>query len=160
MIHTDVQERLFLYLDGDLPAEEIRLIREHLAGCSVCSRQHDRLAATWHPVSPQERPQPSPFLWTRIQARIGDREVSPSFLWWPREALRMFRAHPLVVPVAVAALVAGLYVGTPPAPDEQSAPRPAGSTAGFADELGLDHFDVVPPTALGRTLTEGPHTQR
>jgi anti-sigma factor RsiW len=46
MTCTQCQELLDAYIDGELPAAEAAAVREHLASCAECARDHAALAAT------------------------------------------------------------------------------------------------------------------
>jgi anti-sigma factor RsiW len=160
MMHSHVQKQLLLYLDGNLPEEKRQYIREHLSVCTVCAQQHDLLVSVWRSESRREKLQPSPFLWTRLQTRIKEYEQTPSFVRGMKEALRGIMVRPLSIPVAIAAIFAGIYLGTPRDPQRYEHPQSINRAAGSADDLGLDHFDVIPPTALGSTLVNVSHTQK
>lgn len=160
MTHTDVQERLLLYLDGDLSEDQIRHMREHLSVCTVCAHQRDLLASLWRSESGREKLQPSPFLWTRLQTRIKEYEQTPSFVWGMKEALRGIMVRPLSIPVAIAAIFVGIYLGTPRDHQRYEHPQSISYSLGAADDLELDQFDVIPPTALGSTLVNVSHTQK
>jgi mycothiol system anti-sigma-R factor len=38
---SEITDRLWEYLDGELAAKEARAVRDHLAWCQCCRRHHD-----------------------------------------------------------------------------------------------------------------------
>lgn len=160
MTHTDVQERLLLYLDGDLPEEQIQRMREHLSDCTKCARQRDLLAGTWLPEIKRSKLQPSPVLWTKLIERIEEYEHIPAFLRGAKGALQTVMVRPIAIPAAIAALLLGMYLGTPPDQNRNSQPPSSTQPVASGDDLGLDQFDVIPPAALGSALLNVLHIQK
>jgi anti-sigma factor RsiW len=160
MMHTRIQEKLLLYVDGNLPAEQMQRIRAHLSVCSACAQQHDLLVSVWGSEIRREKLQPSPFLWTRIQAHIGEYERTPAFVWGFKRVVREIMLRPFAVPAAIAAIFVGVYLGTPHEPQRYERAQSVSHGVGAVDEFGLDQFDVLPPGALGSTLVNVSHTQK
>jgi len=160
MIHTHIQKRLLLYLDDNLPREEMQQIREHLSVCSVCTERQVVLASVWQLESRLGRGKPSPFLWTRIQARINEYEQTPVFVWDVKRTLQGITVRPFPALAVIAAIVIGIYLGTPGESHRYERAQSVGQLVGAADELGLDQFDVIPPSALGSPLITMSNTER
>lgn len=156
MIHTHIQEKLLLYLDGDLPDEVLQQIREHLSTCSVCAEQHDALVLIWRSESRLEKVKPSPFLWMKLQARIKEYEQTPTFVWDLKRILSAMTLRPFAALAIIASIVVGIYLGSP---RESQRYKPA-QLVSAADELQLDQFDVIPPGTLGSTLVNISNKQK
>jgi anti-sigma factor RsiW len=154
MMHAEIQEQLLRYLDGDLPDEEMQKIREHLSTCSACSKQYEVLASLWRSDSRLVKVKPSPFLWTRLQARIREYEQTPTLVWGLKTTLKRIPVHPFPAFAVIAAIVVGIYLGSPRESQRYDAVQLANRSVAATDELGLDQFDVVPPGALGSTLID------
>lgn len=159
MTHGEIQQQLLLYLDGELTDEEMHHIQEHLSSCAVCTRRRDKLASVWRSESRLERVKPSPFLWTRLEAGIKEYEQTPRFVWEMGRTMRQMPLRPLPALALLAAIVVGIYVGTPREPQREDWTESLSQLASSAGELGLDQFDVIPPGALGRTLVKISRTQ-
>lgn len=67
-----VEEKLSAYLDGQLPAGELKLIAMHLNECSACRAELSSLERTVELVSSLEAPTAPPELVTRIMARVNE----------------------------------------------------------------------------------------
>jgi anti-sigma factor RsiW len=160
MIHEEIQQQLLLYLDGELPDEEMRQIREHLSACAVCAQRRDELASLWQSERRLEKVKPSPFLWTRLQARIKEYEQTPAFAWDLKRSMQQIPLRPFPALAVIAAIVVGIYIGTPREPQRNARVQAVSQSVGSVDELGLDQFDVIPPGALGSTLVKISKTQR
>jgi hypothetical protein len=148
MIHTKIQEKLLLYLDGNLSNEEMQQIREHLSTCSVCAEQYDALASVWLSERRLEKIKPSPFVWTRLQTLIKEYEQTPVFVWDLKKIFGGISLRPIPALAVIVAIVVGIYLGSP---RESQKYKPA-QLVSAADELGLDQFEIIPPGSLGSTL--------
>ncbi|MBI5836634.1 MAG: zf-HC2 domain-containing protein [Candidatus Eisenbacteria bacterium] len=67
--------RLSSYLDGDLDASHRAAVEAHLAGCAACRERAADLQGMVAALRELPAPEPSPFLWARVQA--GLREGRP-----------------------------------------------------------------------------------
>ncbi|MGI9505879.1 MAG: anti-sigma factor family protein, partial [Geminicoccaceae bacterium] len=105
MICTEIYHQLDAFVDGELPAEDVRRIKQHLDDCQACRARVDELKGLTESVKrelKQERP-PSD-LWARIDARLpvsaeNPDEITPT-RWW-RD-----KARPLAMAASVALLLA------------------------------------------------------
>lgn len=159
MNHKDIQERMLLYLDGDLPESEDQAIRDHLLHCTLCSRQLKLLAAAWRSEDTSERAQPPPYLWSRIERRMREHEEEQIALPDWREIMKRYVLRPLPALAAVAAVVMGIYIGSLSTGSESWRSRIADQRFEPAEEFGLDQFDLVPPGSLGITLVNGSNSK-
>jgi hypothetical protein len=160
MIHTHIQEKLLLYLDGNLSDEEMQKIRNHLSSCSICTEQHNALASVWQSERRLEKVQPPPFLWTRLQARMKESEQTSVFVWDLKRILQGITIRPFPVIAVIAAIVFGIYLGTPREPQRYEHTQSVSQLVNVSDELGLDQFDVIPPGTLGSTLVKTSNRQK
>jgi len=160
MTHTEIQQQLLRYLDGDLPDETMQQIREHLSACPICAERHTVLASLWLSESRLEKRKPSPFLWTRLQARIKVYEQTPAFVWDLRRTVQGIPLRPFPALAVLAAIVLGIYIGTPRESQNYRHRQLASQSSAAVEELGLDQFDVLPPGALGNTLVRISNTQK
>jgi hypothetical protein len=147
-----------LYIDGNLPDKERQQVAEHLSICAICVQKHDALALVWQPASTIEKVAPSPELWRSLQTRINVFERTPIFAWDFRIISQGLRLFPIPALVVFAAIVVGLYLGTPREFQGYAPAQSPKQFAGSMDEFGLDQFDMIPPGTLGSTLVKMPHT--
>ncbi|MCD4689990.1 zf-HC2 domain-containing protein [bacterium] len=102
-----IKNQLIEYLDGDLSTEEARVLEEHLENCPECSSEFEAFAAVRELLLDDGYTEPSPFYWTRFNARLMQRFHRPSlFSWHPA-------ATPRLVPITIAAVlfVVGFTIG-------------------------------------------------
>jgi hypothetical protein len=160
MMHTRIQEKLLLYLDGNLPEGEMQRIREHLSTCSVCSKQYEVLALLWRSENRLVKVKPSPFLWTRLQARIKEYEQTPIFVWDLKRILQGITLRPFPALAVIAAIIVGIYLGSPRESQRYKPAQSVSQLVSAAVELGLDQFDIIPPGTLGSTLVNISNRQK
>jgi len=89
-------ERLSAFLDGDLPAAELQLVRQHVEGCSACAGRVAELRALAGAARGLDAPEPPPTLWPAIAGELDRRP-------WPW-SWRPFAAGALAGAAAVAAV--------------------------------------------------------
>lgn len=138
-------------LEGTLPAPRTA----HVDGCEACRRQADDLLAAWQRAAGIDVPEPPPFFWTQLSARvrdvvavepghggtfwrIGSRRVS----WWA------------LATAAALILAAGLWRG---APDGRPAADPgvAAVAEGMVPDGTLVDVDLDEDWALVRSVADG-----
>ena len=124
------------------------------------SERRDVLAAVWQTEKRMERTKPSPFLWTRLQARIKEYEQALVFVWNLKSAMQGITMQPLSILAIVGAIIVGIYLGTPRKSQGYIGGRSNIQLAGVGDELGLDKFDLIPPGTLGKTVVNMYNTQK
>ncbi len=102
-----IRDELIEYLDGDLSPEQARLIEEHIEECPECRSEIEAFAGVRELLLDDGYVEPSPFYWTRFNARLMQRLHRPSLLSWHPAAT------PRLVPIAIAAVlfVVGFTVG-------------------------------------------------
>jgi len=129
-----VERNLSAYLDGELPAEESLRVGEHLKACSRCRRRFEELTRVETILSEFPGRDPSPFLWTRVQARLEagrERRSRPArvFVWWAS--------------VAAASLVL-VAAGIAYWRSTGERPEVAGLEVAIAEDLELyENFDLI-----------------
>lgn len=129
-----VEKNLSAYLDGELPEEEKRRTGEHLKTCSRCRERFEELSRVESVLSEFPGRDPSPFLWTRVQARLeAEREPrsrpAPAFVRWA------------TVAAASLLLVAG---GIAYWRSTDRRPEIAGLEVAIAEDLELyENFDLI-----------------
>ncbi len=102
-----IRDQLIEYLDGDLSPEQARFVEEHIEECPECRSEIDAFAGVRELLLDDGYVEPSPFYWTRFNARLMQRLHRPSlFSWHPA-------ATPRLVPIAIASVlfVVGFTVG-------------------------------------------------
>jgi anti-sigma factor RsiW len=96
-------EKLDAYLDGELPSDDARALREHLRGCSNCAAESvARLQQKRGVQAAGQRFTPDAAFRARIQKGITARKQSP----WSRHWL------PFAAATAAAVLIAGVFLFT------------------------------------------------
>ncbi len=155
MRHEDVEANLILYLDRELTEKEMKRIDVHLLSCAECARKRDLLQSAWKSESIAETQGPSPFLWTRLEARIAEYEQSSSLTRYFKRTARYISAHPINVAASIAAILLGIFLGTPSLHEQNLNPRVRSASLYATSEFDLNIFDLVPRNALGSALVNG-----
>jgi hypothetical protein len=99
-----------------VPAPELAKVRSHVAVCDSCRGELNELKATMAAMDAWTAPEPSPYFFTRLNARMREeREAAPA--GWLNGTISRLRAgllfgpHSHVRPVAAMALTVMLFVG-------------------------------------------------
>lgn len=137
---TEYKEMLSRYLDSELPEEEVRRLKEHIASCDECTRllrrwqRNDELAADAPEVNEERWGE----LWRRLERHVPQREEPIIHRVWPV--------------VTAAALAAGVLVAAYFfAPTVEQEPQPAGGTF---EVISIELSD--PAYTVAVTSSDGP----
>jgi len=145
-------ERLLIdYLEGELGETEASAVREHIAECMACAGEVAAFESTRELLRNDAYVEPSPFYWTRFNARLRQRMRRGA---WAGADDRWGVLVPRLAPVAVAVLcfAVGMWLGL----------SPAGSVSGVAESggpgygIGLAEGPVVSPRS--KALVESAST--
>jgi anti-sigma factor RsiW len=135
-----VRRRLSPYVDGELPAREVRKLESHLAGCQRCAADYEEITGVHRLFSGAQRfsaPQGFPVaVMEKIEAR----------------STKTFSLVPLLVRFAgVAAVVLAIVAGAASGNMLMSSFVPHRSPEGetVIASLSLDSFEASPPGSLG-----------
>jgi hypothetical protein len=99
--------RLSAFHDGDLPAAELQVVRQHLEACAACAARAAELGALARAARTLEAPEPPPTLWSAIEGVLA-RETRPA-PWW--RAWRPLGVGAFVGASVGAALAAAVVLG-------------------------------------------------
>lgn len=150
-------ERLLIdYLEGELAAADEAAVREHIAECGGCAAELAAFESTRELLRSDAYVEPSPFYWTRFNARLKQRMRRGV---WVGADDRWGGLVPRLAPVAVAVLcfAVGMWIGLSPT---GTAGRGAGDAMpGVGYGIGLAEAPVVSPrsktlVASGSTASE------
>jgi anti-sigma factor RsiW len=139
--HDKIQEKLLLWLDGELPRAETEQVRQHLGACPECAGKLGALEREWKAARESGRVEPPPFLAARIATRIREYARNRHFLSDLTESLGRVAQRAALVLLLAGAVAVGIYLGGSPA-------KPSGKTApGGPSYLGM--FDDLPAQSVG-----------
>lgn len=152
--HKQIQEKMLLYLDGDLEKAEAQKVRIHVDRCPECARILENSKRLWTQAPFEVKAVPSQRLWNNIQARLEDAGQPRRFFFKPAEWVQRF-AFPVTMAVLISlAAAAGAVIGS-------SGRQPAAETAAAlkspvaaAEEFKLGLFDISLPGSLIEILDE------
>ncbi len=110
VVHAE-PDRLSAYLDGELPAADVRALEEHVEGCPSCRAELDGLAAVVGTLRRLERQAPPPVLAGQVTRRLDVEGRPVGLVARVEAALQRWKVEPgtLVtfgVVVALAAMLA------------------------------------------------------
>lgn len=136
--HRHLEDRIILYIDGELPSEERVQCEAHLRACPRCRERVDALREAWHSDSLLHVTGPTLRLRTRFEAALrGEDSFEPGPTVGTRIAL-LVRPALMAVTMAAGVLI-GAYLGSGPN-GESAQVEPMPSETGilafsFADDL-------------------------
>lgn len=143
-----VQRTLSAFLDGELSEQKASYITEHLSRCPTCQQEMVSLSSVWKRLGEIHEVAPSPYFWTRLNARIAqaeERHFPLSQVWG--------RLNRLLVPAtAIAALVVGLWIGGTLYDVHQE--NQAEKWEQAVTSLHLDALDDFPAESIGLAYME------
>lgn len=101
-----LHKKLIFFLDGDLPALQMKEIQNHLADCKTCAAFAEDLKKTLDSIEMEKKPEISPYFYTRLKAKLENQaaEQSPAFG-------RIILARVLQPAIFSILLIFGIYTG-------------------------------------------------
>lgn len=111
MNHRHLEDRIFLYIDGDLPPVERVRCEEHLRTCPRCRERVDALRIAWNSDALLNVTGPTLRLRTRFESALrGENVIEPG----PTVGTRIaWLARPALMAVTMAAgILIGAYLGS------------------------------------------------
>ena len=137
---NELKKTLSIYMDRELPSEEIRSVAEHIRACDSCGRWLSDLEEIWQALDALPPANPSPYLYARLSRRLRNEQSVRKDEWFNR----------LLIPVSVTAVAClGFWLGSITgangiaANDDSKTQNPIASTA------YLDTFDDFPSSSFG-----------
>ena len=143
-----VKRKLSAFLDGELSEKKASRIAEHLSGCQHCQQEAASLSSVWKRLEEMGEVDPSPYFWTRLNARIAQVEERRFSLGKILGILN----RSLLPATAVVALVVGLWIGGA-LYDVHWVDKPDLWEQATAS-LYLDALDDFPAQSIGLAYTE------
>ena len=111
MKHSDVQDHMADYLEGDLPLEKRALFDAHLDDCEACLGEIRDVQRTITLLRSLPEPQvPSGFT-ESVMRRVRENEDRQSLLENLREAFGILLSPRILVPLSVSMIVLGIIAG-------------------------------------------------
>jgi hypothetical protein len=137
-----VEKLLIDYLEGELSEAEAAAVSEHIAECGACAGEVAAFESTRELLRNDAYVEPSPFYWTRFNARLRQRMRRGA---WMGADDRWGILAPRLAPVAVAALcfAVGMWIGLSPTGSIDGGA--GGTTPGYGYGIGLAEAPVVSP---------------
>jgi predicted anti-sigma-YlaC factor YlaD len=71
MNHSEIQNKLLLYIDGSLDQTDTTEVEIHLSQCPHCKKHIAMLSEIWNNKPAIDKFTAPPFLWTRVEANMG-----------------------------------------------------------------------------------------
>ncbi len=105
--HRYIQSRLLLMLEHALSPQEQQQVQRHLAQCPECRALLSRMEKVYRENTVEAVPRISPFVWTRLQARL--QQPAPPSLF--RFGLALLKPA-IVVVLLFLSLLTGHYLGS------------------------------------------------
>ena len=65
-----IDQKLIFYFEGELSAQENKLIEQHIENCSSCAAKLEYLRETLSILNTEKEAEVKPFLYTRIQGKM------------------------------------------------------------------------------------------
>ena len=75
---------LIFYIEGTLPEERIKSVETHLHSCEECASFAAYLTSTLKVIGTEKELNPSPFLYTRIKARLEPKQMEKAKSSWQK----------------------------------------------------------------------------
>ncbi len=101
---SSTSDKILLYLDRDLPDEEMKSMAVHLAECADCQKVFEASSRIYRVIETDRVEPDRPYFFNRVMARLEHRAAEPAINW--------FRLRPVWLAAAtVVPLMIGIWFG-------------------------------------------------
>jgi predicted anti-sigma-YlaC factor YlaD len=142
---SKIQRKLSRFIDNEMTDPQKKEIENHLNLCENCQRIYQTLLQSWELLNVLPNPEPVPFLYTRIRARLSEQAGAN-----PRQWLERF----LVPLSATAAVILGIVIGSIVGANGYVTDQVSTAANNIATSIDLDTFDDMPESSLGQIYYE------
>ena len=141
MNHRFLEDRIILYIDGDLPGQEQAACEDHLRICPRCRERVNALSAAWDSDTLMSVSGPALRLRTRFEAALrgeGPGEPAPTVV----SRLAGLARPAMMAASLVVGILAGAYLGSGPNGDTAQVDTFPAETSELAFILAEDLQDI------------------
>jgi len=96
------KKKLSAFQDNRLPQDQMEAMASHRQSCVECREMAEALESVWKMLSILPEPDPEPYFYTRLKARMEIDETSKPFSWIQRA---------FVSAIATVTLALGIFIG-------------------------------------------------
>jgi hypothetical protein len=146
---TKIRKHLIAYLTRQLEEARAREVKEHLAGCLLCSEEAEELRAAWDVMGTSFPEEDFKDISRSVLATITNAERRTGLMDTLLTMLVRVPSPVLGAFVALLALPAGVYLGKALYLDTTYALNPEQAISAPAEELPLDVFNDFPDDSIG-----------
>ncbi|MBA4312538.1 MAG: hypothetical protein C0417_07900 [Chlorobiaceae bacterium] len=146
MTHSNIKNKLLLYIDGSLNQTDASEVERHLPQCPRCKKHIAMLSEIWKNKPAIDKFTAPPFLWTRIEAKMSNpvQNLSSGGLSY---SLRITTA----VFILLIAFFIGNYLGKLPGSETKS-PANFSSAEYITRSYHFDTFQPISEESIGQAI--------
>ena len=142
---SKIRRKLSRFIDNEMTDSQKKEIENHLTVCENCQRVYQTLLQSWELLNVLPSPEPTPFLYTRIRARLSEQAGTKSREWMER----------ILVPLsATAAVIIGIVIGSIVGANGHVPDSVSVAETGVTGSIDLGAFDDMPESSLGQIYYE------
>ncbi len=141
----EVKRKLSAYMDGELNLHEKKMVETHLRSCAKCQHELEILKETWEEMGTLPLPDPDPYFYARLKARMKAREKKRKASW----------VEQVLIPAsAVAVIVLGVFIGSTVSRNGNLQVANSSAEEELVSFPYLNSFDDFPDSSFGKVYIE------
>ena len=142
---SKIQRKLSRFIDDEITDLQKKEIENHLNICNHCKKVYQTLLQSWELLNVLPNPEPTPFLYTRILARVSAKSSVKPYRWIER----------ILVPLsATVAVILGIAIGSIVGANGQETDQVSVAESNITSSIDLGAFDDMPESSLGQIYYE------
>ncbi len=98
----NIQQKLFLLAERELPTQEVAIVEKHLEGCSECKTIYNELLSFLHVIAVEKQFSVNPFFTTRVLQRLENLQEKEAL----QRQLTKMPVYVRLMPVAISFVLA------------------------------------------------------
>lgn len=107
-----IHSKIIFYLEGELAADEMELIKSHISECSDCSAFATDLQKSMAILDSEKSPKVNPFFYTRLKAKLENQVGGQNEIYRRPVFIRVLQPVFFSI-LLIAGIYAGIKIGEP-----------------------------------------------
>jgi cellobiose-specific phosphotransferase system component IIC len=146
MNHSEIQNKLLLYIDGSLDQTDTTEVEIHLSQCPHCKKHIAMLSEIWNNKPAIDKFTAPPFLWTRVEANMGNPEQN-----YASGMLSYALKTTAAIFALLIAFFIGNYLGKLPSSNIETTSN-LSTTEYIAQSYHFDSFEPISEESIGQAI--------
>ena len=134
------RKQIIFYVEGDLPPQEMEVMKSHLAECTDCAAFAEEVKKTLGVVEAEKFPEVNPFFYTRLKARMETQAMEHARKERNPVMIRILQPAMFTI-LLLAGIYAGIKIGQPSGGELSASSYPQEQMIPYLNEMETEPIE-------------------